>query len=113
MSALQSRFNAAVLPHPRTLLGAARMMTLAYPQDDVQCLHLKAQAACRLGYHQKARELWEQLACDDDADALYQLGLLAELGLGEDRDTVRAQAFFLRAMQIGHAAAMYRLTPQD
>ena len=45
MSALQSRFNAAVLPHPRTLLGAARMMTLAYPQDDLQCLHLKAQAA--------------------------------------------------------------------
>ena len=90
-------------PHPRTLLGAARM-TLA-PAEGLESLHLKATAACWLGYHAEARSLWEKMACTDDAESLYQLGRMADMGLGEPRDAARAQAFYLRAALVRQDAA--------
>lgn len=98
---------AQAVPHPCTLLGAARMMLER--ADGAQGQRLKAHAACRLGYHLQARRLWEGLACAGDADALYQLGQLAELGLGEPSDAVRARALYRRAAQAGHAQAAARL----
>lgn len=90
--------TAQQLQHPRTLLGAARM-TLTQPEGR-EGLHLKAHAACRLGYHEEARNLWQRLACDDDAAALHQLGRMAEVGLGEPCDLQKASAFYLRAAHI-------------
>ena len=90
-------------PHPRTLLGAARM-TLVRAEGS-QDRHLKAHAACWLGYHAEARSLWEKMACTDDAESLYQLGRMADMGLGEPRDAARAQAFYLRAALVRQDAA--------
>ncbi|MHA7601970.1 hypothetical protein ACX12L_18750 [Alicycliphilus sp. T452] len=99
--------NPAPPQHPCTLLGAARM-ALA-PVDDTRGMRLKAHAACRLGYHRDARRLWESMARAGDADALYQLGQMAEQGLGEPPDGRRARALYQRAAQAGHAAAAARL----
>lgn len=76
-------------PHPRTLLGAARM-TLA-PAEGLESLHLKANAACWLGYHAYARSLWEKLAHAGDAEAMCRLEHLAAMGLAEPRSASRAQ----------------------
>ncbi|QIL82586.1 SEL1-like repeat protein [Diaphorobacter sp. HDW4A] len=103
-----SPVQAQNLPHPRTLLGAARM-TLEQ-LEGTQGQHLKAYAACRLGYHVEARDLWERLAFDDDADALFELGRMAELGLGEPCDARRACTLYQRAAQLGHNAAKSRLS---
>lgn len=102
-----SPVQAQLLSHPRTLLGAARM-TLERVEGALG-QHEKAHAACRLGYHEDACRLWEVLACANDADALYQLGRMAELGLGEPHDALRARTLFLRAAQAGHAGAAARL----
>ena len=85
MTALRSQ----PAPHPRTLLGAARM-TLA-PTEGLESLHLKATAACWLGYHAYARSLWEKLAHAGDAEAMCQLEHLAAIGLAEPRSASRAQ----------------------
>lgn len=103
---------AGQLPHPRTLLGAARVSLQNLNGDGPEGLHLKAHAARRLGYHHEARSLWERLASDDDADALYQLGCMAELGLGESCDVVRARSLFMRAAELGHTGAMNRMQIQ-
>jgi hypothetical protein len=74
--------NPAAAPvYPSTLLGAARAVLAS--ADGIPGQRLKAHAALRLGYHQQARGIWEMLARDGDAEALYQLGRMAELGLGE------------------------------
>ena len=90
-------------PHPCTLLGAARLMLAGAD------LHLKAQAASRLGYHLQARRLWEGLAGAGDADAMYQLAQMAELGLGGPSDALQARTLYLRAAQAGHERAAARL----
>lgn len=95
------------LPHPCTLLGAARV-TLQ-PMDGAHGQRLQAHAACRLGYHAQARRLWEGLARCGDADALYQLGRMAELGLGEPCDAGRARLLYWRAAQAGHEGAALSL----
>ena len=100
------------LPHPRTLLGAARVSLQSMNDDGPEGRHLKAYAAYRLGYHHEARRLWERLANDDDADALYQLGCMAELGLGEPCDVLRSRSLFMRAAELGHASAMNRMQTQ-
>ena len=64
--------------HPRTLLGAARAML--QPAADVQGQHLHAQAACLLGDYERARRLWEALACTGDSEALVRLAQLAQRG---------------------------------
>ena len=96
------------LPHPRTLLGAARM-TLE-PLEGPNGQHFKAYAARRMGYHDEARDLWEGLADEGDADALFELARMAELGLGEPCDARRACTLYQRAAQLGHHAAKTRLS---
>lgn len=64
--------------HPRTLLGAARLL-LSPCQGPAQ-QHLQARAARALGYHAHACNLWEALAASGDADAMRQLARMADGG---------------------------------
>ena len=70
--------TAAPAVHPRTLLGAARL--LLRPGQEPAQQHLQARAARALGYHAQARSLWEALAASGDADALRQLARMADGG---------------------------------
>ncbi|AVO49786.1 hypothetical protein C6568_11365 [Melaminivora suipulveris] len=70
--------TATPVVHPRTLLGAARLL-LSPGQEPAQ-QHLQARAARALGYHAHARSLWEALAAGGDADALRQLACMADGG---------------------------------
>lgn len=94
------------LPHPRTLLGAARV-TLEQAEGR-HGQHLQARAAMRLGYVREARAMWERMAREDDAQAWFELGRLAQSGLGERADAAQARHCFAHAARLGHAEAASR-----
>jgi TPR repeat protein len=94
------------LCHPRTLLGAA-LAVLSRVGD----ARYRAHAEYRLARYAQAREIWATLAEETgNAEAWFMLGVLAEEGLGEPRNPARAEAFYLRAAQAGHARAWLRPT---
>ncbi len=89
------------LCHPRTLLGAA-LAVLSHVGD----ARYRAHAEYRLARYAQAREIWATLAEETgQGEAWFMLGVLAEEGLGEPRNLARAEMFYLRAAQAGHASA--------
>lgn len=69
----------------------------------------KAYAEFKMANYESARQVWEVLAGIGNADALFNLGILAEDGLGEPKDMARAEAFYVSAANAGGFKAQYRL----
>lgn len=69
----------------------------------------KAYAEFKMAHYDAAREVWETLAGIGNGDALFNLGILAEDGLGEPKDMLRAEALYTSAAQAGNFKARYRL----
>ena len=69
----------------------------------------KAYAEFKMGRYGAAREVWETLAGIGNGDALFNLGILAEDGLGEPKNMPRAEALYVSAGQSGNFKARYRL----
>ncbi|MGV0983007.1 MAG: tetratricopeptide repeat protein [Limnohabitans sp.] len=69
----------------------------------------KAYAEFKMAHYTLAREVWQTLAEVGNGDALFNLGILAEDGLGEARDLSKAQALYISAAQRGNFKAQYRL----
>lgn len=69
----------------------------------------KAYAEFKMGNYADARHVWEVLAGIGNADALFNLGILAEDGLGEARDMKKAEALYVAAANAGGFKAQYRL----
>lgn len=69
----------------------------------------KAYAEFKMGHYAQAREVWQTLAELGNGDALFNLGVLAEDGLGEPRDMGRAERLYTSAAQSGNFKAQYRL----
>jgi TPR repeat protein len=69
----------------------------------------KAYAEFKMAHYAAAREVWETLAGIGNGDALFNLGILAEDGLGEPKDMSRAEALYVSAAQAGNFKARYRL----
>ncbi|MDB5778199.1 MAG: sel1 repeat family protein, partial [Polaromonas sp.] len=69
----------------------------------------KAYAEFKMARYAAAREVWETLAGIGNGDALFNLGILAEDGLGEPKDMPRAEALYVSAAQAGNVKARYRL----
>ena len=69
----------------------------------------KAYAEFKMGRYEKAREVWQMLAGLGNADALFNLAILAEDGLGEPPDLAKAEALYLAAAEAGGSKAQYRL----
>lgn len=69
----------------------------------------KAYAEFKMAHYASARRIWQALAERGVAEAWFNLGILAEDGLGEARDTAAALNFYIRGAQSGSAKAQYRL----
>ena len=69
----------------------------------------KAYAEFKMAHYAAAREVWETLAGIGNGDALFNLGILAEDGLGEPKNMPRAEALYISAAQTGNFKARYRL----
>lgn len=69
----------------------------------------KAYAEFKMAHYALAREVWETLAGVGNGDALFNLGILAEDGLGEPRSMPKAEALYTSAAQAGNFKAQYRL----
>jgi TPR repeat protein len=69
----------------------------------------KAYAEFKMAHYETAREVWQTLAEIGNGDALFNLGILAEDGLGEPRNMARAEAFYASAAAAGNFKAQYRL----
>ena len=99
--------------HPRTLLGAALMMltSVSQAQDSHRGDWLrnpamgnyKAYAEFKMAHYAEAREVWETLAEVGNGDALFNLGILAEDGLGEPKSMAKAETLYTSAAQAGRA----------
>jgi uncharacterized protein len=69
----------------------------------------KAYAEFKMAHYAFAREVWETLAEVGNGDALFNLAILAEDGLGEPRNMAKAEALYTSAAQTGNFKAQYRL----
>jgi TPR repeat protein len=69
----------------------------------------KAYAEFKMAHYDFAREVWQTLAEIGNGDALFNLGILAEDGLGEPRNMARAEALYASAASAGNFKAQYRL----
>lgn len=69
----------------------------------------KAYAEFKMANYEAARRIWEILAGLANPDALFNLGILAEDGLGEPRDMNKAIALYTAAANAGGFKAQYRL----
>ena len=69
----------------------------------------KGYAEFKMAHYAAARNVWETLAEVGNGDALFNLAILAEDGLGEPRDLQKAEALYTSAAQAGNFKAQYRL----
>lgn len=69
----------------------------------------KAYAEFKMANYDTARHIWETLAGLGNPDALFNLGILAEDGLGEQRDLKKAESLYVAAANAGGFKAQYRL----
>jgi TPR repeat protein len=63
----------------------------------------------KMGKYESARQIWELLATRGNADALFNLAILAEDGLGEPKNMKKAEALYTAAANAGGFKAQYRL----
>jgi hypothetical protein len=69
----------------------------------------QAYAEFKMAHYDAARVIWQTLAEVGIGDALFNLGVMAEDGLGEAKDTARAEALYTQAARAGNAKSQYRL----
>lgn len=69
----------------------------------------KAYAEFKMAHYESARHIWEVLAGLGNVDALFNLAILAEDGLGEAKDMKKAESLYTAAAHAGGFKAQYRL----
>lgn len=104
----------------RTLLVSATLagsLSIAQAQDSTAADwvknpamgNYKAYAEFKMANYETARHIWEILAGLGNSDALFNLGILAEDGLGESQDIKKAESLYVAAANAGGFKAQYRL----
>jgi len=69
----------------------------------------RAYAEFKMAHYDAARHIWETLSGIGNTDALFNLGILAEDGLGEPADLAKAVGLYTAAADAGGFKAQYRL----
>jgi uncharacterized protein len=115
MSSVQRTHPARLAWVLAALLAAAPVAALAQDSTRADWLrnpamgNYKAYAEFKMANYAFAREVWETLAEVGNGDALFNLAILAEDGLGEPRNMAKAEALYTSAAQAGNFKAQYRL----
>ena len=97
------------------LLAGSCSLTLAQDSERADWLrnpamgNYKAYAEFKMAHYDFAREVWQTLAEVGNGDALFNLGVLAEDGLGEPKSLSKAEALYASAANAGNFKAQYRL----
>lgn len=61
------------------------------------------------GDYAQAKQRWERLAADNDPEAMTNLGIMYEKGIGVKRDVKTAEALYLRAANLGYVQGQFDL----
>jgi hypothetical protein len=69
----------------------------------------KGYAEFKMAHYDNVRQIWQALVDNGNAEAWFNLGLLAEDGLGEAQNMVEALARYTRGAEAGSTKAQYRL----
>ncbi len=69
----------------------------------------KGYAEFKMGHYARARQVWETLAEVGNGEALFNLAIMAEDGLGMARDLLKAESLYRASAQAGSIKAQYRL----
>ncbi len=69
----------------------------------------KGYAEFKMAHYAAARFIWETLAGVGNPEALFNLGILAEDGLGQPKDLQKAEALYIASADAGGFKAQYRL----
>lgn len=69
----------------------------------------KGYAEFKMAHYAEARQIWTALSDKGVAEAWFNLGILAEDGLGEPKDAARAVALYEQGAQGGSVKAQFRL----
>jgi uncharacterized protein len=69
----------------------------------------KGYAEFKMAHYAEARQIWTALTEKGSAEAYFNLGILAEDGLGEPKDPARAVALYEQGGKGGSVKAQYRL----
>ena len=97
------------------LLASSCSLALAQDSERADWLrnpamgNYKAYAEFKMAHYDFAREVWQTLAEVGNGDALFNLGVLAEDGLGEPKSLPKAEALYASAANAGNFKAQYRL----
>jgi TPR repeat protein len=97
------------------MLASSCALTLAQDSERADWLrnpamgNYKAYAEFKMAHYTAAREVWQTLAEVGNGDALFNLGVLAEDGLGEPKSLAKAEALYASAANVGNFKAQYRL----
>lgn len=96
------------------LLGVATVASPAWAQSAGSTTaqaspNEAASRAFNLGDYQTARQLWEQQAAANDPEAINNLGILYQKGIGVEQDVEKAQSLYLRAANLGFTNAQVNL----
>lgn len=105
----QHRFLLPVILSACVGHAAAQQSTAADWIKNPAMGNYKAYAEFKMANYDSARKIWETLAGLGNPDALFNLGILAEDGLGEARDMKKALALYEAAANAGGFKAQYRL----
>lgn len=106
---LRSHLLAATLLLAATSPAHAQDSTAADWIKNPAMGNYKAYAEFKMANYDTARHIWEVLAGLGNPDALFNLGILAEDGLGEAKDIRKAEALYVAAANAGGFKAQYRL----
>ena len=69
----------------------------------------KGYAEFKMAHYSQAKQIWQKLQAKGSGDAVFNLGILAEDGLGESKNPELALRLYQQAAQMGSRLAQYRL----
>ena len=68
-----------------------------------------AYAEFKMGHHQTARQMWQAIGGQERAEALFNLAILTEQGLGQPKDMDKAVQLYRESAESGSRSGAYQL----